>query len=88
MRLAPSSFRHRNSAPGGSLTPSDVSRAGAPMSDLSALIYELLDAHADTADLAAELLEDPRWGAHLDYLKALQRTGREMLTRECREVRA
>ena len=88
MRLAPSSFRHRNSAPGGSLIPSDVSRAGAPMSDLGALIYELLDAHADTADLAAELLEDPRWDAHLDYLKALQRLGREMLTRDCREVRA
>ena len=88
MRFAPSSFRHRNSAPTGSLTASDVPRAGAMTSELSALIYELLDAHADTADLAAELLEDPRWDAHLEYLKALQRTGREMLARDCREVRA
>jgi len=87
MRLTPSSFRHRNSAHTGLLTAADVSRAGAPMSELGALIYELLDAHADTAELAAELLEDPRWAAHLDYLKALQRTGREMLTRDSREAR-
>jgi hypothetical protein len=46
-----------------------------------ALVYELLDAHADTAHLAAELTRDPRWGAHLDYLCALQRTGREALAR-------
>jgi hypothetical protein len=44
-----------------------------------ALVYELLDAHADTADLAAELRSEPQWSAHLDYLRALQRTGRETL---------
>lgn len=43
------------------------------------LVYELLDAHADTAQLAGELERDPRWAAHLDYLRALQRTGREAL---------
>ena len=47
--------------------------------DVGALVYELLDAHADTADLAADLGPDPRWTAHLDYLRALQRAGREAL---------
>jgi hypothetical protein len=45
------------------------------------LIYELLDAHQDTAEMAERLCEDPMWGAHLDYLRALQRIGREMLAR-------
>ena len=45
---------------------------------LTALVYELLDAHLDTIDLAKDLLEE-RWRAHLDYLRALQRTGRRLL---------
>src|SRR3954471_11249042 len=49
--------------------------------DLAALAYELLDAHADTAQLTDGLIHDPSWAAHLDYLRALQRTGREMLAR-------
>ncbi len=48
---------------------------------LAALAYELLDAHADTAQLADGLANDPVWAAHLDYLRALQRTSREMLAR-------
>jgi hypothetical protein len=52
---------------------------------LAALAYELLDAHADTAQLADELPYDPSWAAHLDYLRALQRKGREMLARTARE---
>ena len=48
---------------------------------LAALAYELLDAHADTAQLADGLPDDPSWAAHLDYLRALQRTGREILAR-------
>jgi hypothetical protein len=47
---------------------------------LTALLYELLDAHLDTAELAKDLL-DERWRAHLDYLRALQRTGRELMAR-------
>ena len=43
------------------------------------LIYELLEAHLDTADLARDLVSDPAWAAHLDYLRALQRVGRETL---------
>ena len=44
------------------------------------LVYELLDAHDDTARLAAGL-GDIAWEIHLDYLRALQRKGREMLAR-------
>jgi hypothetical protein len=44
------------------------------------LVYELLDAHDDTARMADELgADDVRWAAHLDYLQRLQRVGREML---------
>lgn len=42
------------------------------------LVYELLDAHDDTAQLAAGL-GDFAWELHLDYLRALQRRGREIL---------
>src|ERR1700694_2485084 len=43
------------------------------------LVYELLDAHDDTARLAQELGRDVQWAAHLDYLQQLQRVGRELL---------
>lgn len=46
---------------------------------LTRLVYELLDAHIDTANLAEELTYDLRWDAHLDYLRDLQRVGRETL---------
>ena len=46
-----------------------------------ALVYELLDAHADTARLSAEFESEPAWRAHVDYLRALQRRGREVLAR-------
>jgi hypothetical protein len=49
--------------------------------ELAVLAYELLDAHADTAQLADGLAHDRSWAAHLDYLRALQRTGRETLAR-------
>jgi hypothetical protein len=52
---------------------------------LAALAYELLDAHADTAQLADGLPYDASWAAHLDYLRALQRKGREMLARATAE---
>jgi hypothetical protein len=68
--------------------------APAVSDELLTLIYELLDAHADTVDLGTAAGTDwsaaapwlgpgppPRWNAHLDYLRALQRTGREMLAR-------
>jgi len=43
------------------------------------LIYELLDAHHDTAEMAAGMESDPLWRAHLEYLRALQCKGRELL---------
>jgi hypothetical protein len=47
------------------------------------LVYELLDAHVDTMRLADDLNlgTDPAWAAHLDYLRDLQRVGREALAR-------
>jgi hypothetical protein len=45
---------------------------------LTTLAYELLDAHLDTVDLASDLM-DERWRAHVGYLRALQRIGRELL---------
>ena len=53
----------------------------AAAASLAELAYELLDAHADTAQLADGLTYDRSWAAHLDYLRALQRKGREMLAR-------
>ena len=43
------------------------------------LVYELLDAHDDTAQLARADGCDEAWDAHLDYLRSLQRVGREVL---------
>jgi hypothetical protein len=48
---------------------------------LSGLLYELLDAHLDTIELADALDVHETWAAHLDYLRDLQRVGREMLAR-------
>jgi hypothetical protein len=48
-------------------------------STVACLVYELLDAHDDTAQMASDLESDPLWQAHLDYLRALQRKGRETL---------
>jgi hypothetical protein len=42
-------------------------------------VYELLDAHGDTMRLAADLEAQPVWAAHLEYLRDLQRVGRETL---------
>jgi hypothetical protein len=53
----------------------------ASVEDLHWLVYELLDAHGDTMRLAWELSEDDQWAAHLDYLRDLQRVGRERLAR-------
>jgi hypothetical protein len=55
--------------------------APAELSELVRWVYELLDAHRDTAWLAADLEDEPEWRAHLDYLRDLQRHGREALAR-------
>jgi hypothetical protein len=48
---------------------------------LAELVYELLDAHTDKAQLVDGLSNDPSWAAHLDCQRGLQRKGREMLER-------
>ena len=50
-----------------------------PCERLICLIYELLDAHDDTARIAAGLALDPPWQLHLVYLRDLQRLGREVV---------
>jgi hypothetical protein len=44
-------------------------------------MYELLDAHQDTVRLGAARTDDPLWQAHEQYLRDLQRVGREALAR-------
>jgi hypothetical protein len=50
------------------------------------LVYELLDAHDDTARLAHEFDCEIAWAAHLDYLSQLQRVGREMLAADTADI--
>jgi hypothetical protein len=45
----------------------------------------LLDLNTDTAQLVDGLPYDQSWAAHLDYLRPLQRKGREMLARPAPE---
>ena len=51
----------------------------ARLDELIDLVYELLDAHADTAALASGLELDREWLLHLHYLRALQREGRRVV---------
>jgi hypothetical protein len=61
-------------------------RANAQPTEIE-LIYELLDAHHDTTRLAVGMGElDPAWRAHLEYLRALQRKGREAVAQLALEV--
>jgi hypothetical protein len=77
---APSAPKPRSVRP---LAPSPLDgRCGPPPGPTAALVelvYELLDAHADTAELASGLAHDGEWLSHLDYLRALQREGRRVL---------
>jgi hypothetical protein len=54
---------------------------GARLDGAIVFIYELLDAHYDTIRLASDETPNAMWQAHLEYLRALQRTGRELLAR-------
>jgi hypothetical protein len=59
-----------------------------PCEQLICLVYELLDAHDDTARMAASLAADPVWQPHLAYLRDLQRLGREMVAAAAGELEA
>ncbi len=54
-------------------------KAGVAQDELLRLVYELLDAHDDTARLMAEPADAMRWKMHLEYLRDLQRVGRGLL---------
>lgn len=49
------------------------------------LAYELLDAHSDSIALGSDIT-DPAWQAHADYVRALQRRGREILAVSAQEA--
>jgi hypothetical protein len=52
---------------------------------LTRLVYELLDAHDDTARIATGQPLDAHWQTHLSYLRDLQRVARELLARAGQE---
>ena len=56
-----------------------VAPSPGPSEQLTRLVYELLDAHDDTARIATGQDLDPGWEAHLSYLRDLQRVARELL---------
>ena len=56
-------------------------RSKQQVTNLAELVYELLDAHVDTIALAGETPDGTAWAAHLDYIRDLQRVGRERLAR-------
>lgn len=58
-----------------------VSAQAKPEADFLSVLYELLDAHADTLELGGELDADLCWQIHLDYLRALQRKTKEIVAR-------
>jgi len=59
----------------------DADQSEIRASDIVGLVYELLDAHVDTLQLAGDSAHGHDWAAHLDYLRDLQRVGREALAR-------
>jgi hypothetical protein len=62
--------------------PPISSRLAVRSEELARLAYELLDAHSDTQRLVDEQSNELQWRLHLDYLKDLQRLGREVLAQK------
>jgi hypothetical protein len=61
--------------------PRFPARVAEPATQLTGLVYELLDAHLDTEQLMGEPSTHLEWLAHLHYLRDLQRSAREALAR-------
>ncbi|MFL5860570.1 MAG: hypothetical protein ACJ780_07310 [Solirubrobacteraceae bacterium] len=61
-----------------------VSSTAERAEELARLVYELLDAHADTDRLVRGPATELLWQAHLHYLRDLQRAGREILAQDVR----
>jgi hypothetical protein len=74
-----STWREAAPAPPIAARPAPVHTDPTNPTEVTELVYELLDAHNDTAQMATGLASDPAWRDHLDYLRALQRKGRETL---------
>lgn len=74
----PAMLRGTYTEEGATVQNTDL-RLEATTDQLSRLVYELLDAHADTICIGEEMSWDLEWAAHLDYLRGLQRVGREAL---------
>jgi len=50
-----------------------------PEVEVRELLSELVDAHADTVQLASGPATDVAWSAHCDYLRDLKRLAQEAL---------
>lgn len=59
----------------------DQGRATTSLALVTRLVYELLDAHMDTVELALGYEDDIAWNMHLEYLRALQRQSQTLLAR-------
>jgi hypothetical protein len=83
-----SSMRGGDSRHGGT-APVATEKGRSDLDDIAiVLIYELLDAHRDTEDMARDLARrNIRWRAHIEYLRALQRQGREIVAQEASDGR-
>jgi hypothetical protein len=68
-------------------SPLIVSAAAERAEKLARLVYELLDAHYDTEHLVCGNGTALDWDAHLDYLRDLQRLGREVLAEPVEQAR-
>jgi hypothetical protein len=61
--------------------PEQVPTVSGPAIEVRQLLSELVDAHADTVQLATRFASDIAWSAHIAYLRDLQRLAKETLAR-------
>ncbi|HYY22269.1 MAG TPA: hypothetical protein VE780_10365 [Thermoleophilaceae bacterium] len=59
--------------------PEQVSTVVGPPVEVRQLLYELIDAHADTVELATRVATGVAWSAHISYIQDLQRLAQETL---------
>jgi hypothetical protein len=59
--------------------PEQVPTVVGPPIEVRQLLYELIDAHADTVELATEIATGVAWSAHISYIQDLQRLAHETL---------
>jgi hypothetical protein len=59
--------------------PEQVPTLAGPPVEVRQLLYELVDAHADTVELATRVATGIAWSAHISYIQDLQRLAEETL---------